>query len=146
MRRYVLFLLFTLSLLFLFHSPARGEEKWVRVVQSTAGSDYFIDANSLIYRQGSIAVAWYKLVEAEKAKDSSGIGNLRVFGKDFSNCAYTKMLVEINCSTGKLRTLVISAHDKSDNLIHRDETLNGSWTGIPKKSCFDTIRDVVCKR
>jgi hypothetical protein len=132
--------------LFLLPYPARAEEKWLRIVQSASKADYFIDANTLTYQRGFIAVAWYKVVENKKAKSGLGFSNVKTFAYDFSDLAYSKMLCEINCSSKKLRTLVITAHDKNGELLHRDETLSGSWTDIPKGSCFDSIREIVCTR
>ncbi|MBZ0154744.1 MAG: hypothetical protein K8I29_00845 [Alphaproteobacteria bacterium] len=140
-----------LLILALLLAPRSGKadssgEKWLPIVQSTTGTNYYIDANTLYYRPGNTALAWFKLIEDGDSEDSERIRNLAVFGKSFRNYRYTKVLCEIGCSTGKLRTLTISAYDKAGEVIHRDETLTGQWTTIPSGSCFDTIRQILCKR
>ncbi|MFO0752651.1 MAG: hypothetical protein U0411_04920 [Thermodesulfovibrionales bacterium] len=140
--------LLALALLLLPRPGGAGAfgERWLPLVQSTTGTNYYIDANTLHYRAGATVLAWFKLVESEDSRDAERMRNLAIFGKSFGGYRYTKVLCELDCSAGKLRTLTISAYDKAGEILHRDETLTGQWTAIPSGSCFDAIRQILCKR
>ncbi|MCC6347127.1 MAG: hypothetical protein IT388_08085 [Nitrospirales bacterium] len=146
MKRLPVFMILALLLLARVGSAGAAGERWLPLVQSTTGTNYYIDANTLHYRTGNTALAWFKLVEEDDSAEFERIRNLVLFGKSFRKYHYTKVFCEIACSGGKLRTLTISAYDRSGDIIHRDETLTSQWIVIPSGSCFDTIRQILCKR
>ncbi|MCX8026833.1 MAG: hypothetical protein N3A62_03105 [Thermodesulfovibrionales bacterium] len=135
--------LVTLSI---FSSPmAQETEKWQLIVRSESNNDYYIDINSLSYTDYHTALAWYKVIPADKSTVFDRFKHLRLFGFKSANAQYFKVYCEIDCRRRVLRFLITTVYDADGNIVRRDETLNARWTSIPRQSTFDMIRDVICK-
>lgn len=138
--------LLLIALPLICQGDALADEKWVLIVRSKSGMNYYIDAKTLIYKKMEVASAWFKVVPGKKVTNFERLKEMKFFAPSLETYQHHKVLCEIDCPNSKIRMLVTNVYDKDEKLLQRVETLTGSWTKIPEKTCFYDIKDIVCKR
>ncbi|MBF0558168.1 MAG: hypothetical protein HQL08_05260 [Nitrospirae bacterium] len=131
-------------------SFASDTANWVLIARSANHKDFFIDSKTLSYQliklkmqmsEEQVATAWFKIVPGKEAKQTVSLTEKYINDE----VGYATVLIQTNCANSMLRVLVINIFDKDGKISHRIETLTSKYEGIPPRTVFNDIKDIICR-
>jgi hypothetical protein len=102
----------------------------------------FYDRHNIKKISSGILRVWQKMVPSDKTVEE----NVKEYGLQFENWAYSLCLTEVNCLEGKMRWLSITSYDKSGKVIVTREFSDAPWRFITPESKGETLLKIICPK
>lgn len=122
---------------------------WEFLGKTVDGSIYYYDKSSVEYLTGTVVRFWGKEIPSESAKRENmieiGVKYLGHIDDKFLKYSSHKVLTEINCSKGQIRTLRYVAYDSEGNIIGSFHE-SSKWVPIVPESIVELAADKLCRR